>query len=68
MGDVDYTAVPVNIDPECVPLEAEESDHRCRISVSILCVRCHLDWLVGCIEDLRRFSGISVISRLVRRR
>ena len=22
------------------------------------------DWLVGCIEDLRRFSSISAISRL----
>ena len=25
-------------------------------------------WLVGCIEDLRRFSGISAVSRLGSRR
>ena len=32
------------------------------------CDELHFDWLVGCIENLRRFSGSSAISRLGSRR
>ena len=44
------------------------SAHIPKIRVRVITTHCQAGWLVGCFEDLRRFSDLSAISRLSSRR